>query len=242
MRSHYNVFAEARARYGSRYTEYLRYLGIRPRDSRLQRPEYLGGGKVRVSTSEVLQTTNTVGGQPEDERFGVGDLYGHGVAHIRSNRYRRTFDEHGYCMTLLSVRPKAMYLQGTPRTFLRRNREDFWQRELQQIGHQEIWGGEIYSEDGDGETEQYATFGYADRYREYKEEKSRVAGEYRDVLNYWHLAREFAERPVLNQSFSDCDPSLRIFNVQNQDTLWIAVNHSLVARRLVTSSGASKIL
>lgn len=38
-------YQENRARYGSRYTEYLRYLGIRSADSRLQRPEYLGGGR-----------------------------------------------------------------------------------------------------------------------------------------------------------------------------------------------------
>lgn len=38
-------YKEARARYGSRYTEYLRYLGVRPSDARLQRPEYLGGGR-----------------------------------------------------------------------------------------------------------------------------------------------------------------------------------------------------
>lgn len=37
-------YEEARARYGSRYTEYLRYLGVRSSDARLQRPEYSGGG------------------------------------------------------------------------------------------------------------------------------------------------------------------------------------------------------
>ena len=37
-------YKEARARYGARYTEYLRYLGVKSADSRLQRPEYLGCG------------------------------------------------------------------------------------------------------------------------------------------------------------------------------------------------------
>lgn len=41
-------YEEARARYGSRYTEYLRYLGVRSSDARLQRPEYLGGGKQTI--------------------------------------------------------------------------------------------------------------------------------------------------------------------------------------------------
>ena len=62
-------YQEARARYGSRFTEYLRYLGIRPSDARLQRPEYLGGGSARLQFSEVLQTapgTDRPNGPPTD--------------------------------------------------------------------------------------------------------------------------------------------------------------------------------
>jgi len=231
-------YAEARARYGSRYTEYLRYLGVNPADARLQRPEYLGGGTARVSMSEVLQTTDTTAATAG--RYGVGDMYGHGVAHTRSNRYRRTFNEHGYVLSLLSVRPRAMYLDGISRTWLRRTNEEFWQKELQQIGQQEVWQGEVYSETSPSDT--YDTFGYQDRYREYREENSRVSAEFRDVLKYWHLGREFSTAPVLNQSFTDCAPSKRIFNVQTNHGLWIAVQHNLVARRLVARNATSKIM
>jgi len=79
-------YEEARARYGSRFVEYLRYLGIRPSDARLQRPEYLGGGKQTISFSEVLQTA--VG---EDEENVVGTMRGHGIAATKSRRYRRFF-------------------------------------------------------------------------------------------------------------------------------------------------------
>jgi len=233
-------YAEARARYGSRYTEYLKYLGCNPRDSRLQRPEYLAGGKARVSTSEVLQTSDTTG--VEAERFGVGDMYGHGVAAMRSNAYRRTFDEHGYVHTMVSVRPKAIYTNGAERHWLRRFRDEFWQRELQHIGQQEIWDGEVFVDTTPTDLETYGTFGYADRYREYREQQSRIAGEFRSVLDYWHLARDFATPPVLNPSFIECDPSKRIFNVQTQDTLWMAAQHRLVARRLVSRNAAGRIL
>ncbi len=231
-------YAEARARYGSRYTEYLRYLGVNPSDARLQRPEYLGGGRARVNMSEVLQTANVVTG--ENERFGVGDLYGHGVASMRSNAYRRTFEEHGYCMTLLSVRPKVIWTDGIERTWLRLNKEDFWQKELEHIGQQEVWGGEVFVDDNT--TDLHTTFGYQDRYREYREQQARIAGEFRNILDYWHLARDFAVAPVLNESFVECTPSKRIFNVQDQDTLWIAAQHRLVARRLVGRAGVSKIM
>ncbi len=230
-------FAEARAKYGSRYTEYLRYLGVRSSDARLQRPEYLGGGKTKVSISEVLQTADDQGG-PQD-RFGIGDMYGHGVAHMRSNAYRRSFEEHGYVLSFLSVRPKAMYLNGITRTWLRQDREQFWQRELEQIGQQEIFNAEVYA---DGTAADLQTFGFSDRYQEYKREPNRVSSEFKTTLNYWHLGRDFSTLPVLNQSFIDCDPSKRIFNVQDQHTLWIAAQHSLVARRLVRTGSASRIL
>ncbi len=227
-------YAEARAQYGSRYTEYLRYLGVHPSDQRLQRPEFLGAGRAQVSVSEVLQTAN----EAASDRFGVGDLYGHGVAAMRSNAYRRHFTEHGYQMTLLSVRPKAMYTQGAERHWLRKTRDEFWQRELQHIGQQEVFDGELFM---DGVADPRLVFGYSDRYAEYRSQESKAVAEFRDVLDYWHLAREFASQPVLNQSFVDCDPSKRIFNVQNQDTLWIAAQHRLVARRLVSNSSAGYI-
>ena len=231
-------YAEARARYGSRYVEYLRYLGVNPSDARLQRPEYLGGGTARVQMSEVLQNSNVTA--DTNERFGVGDLYGHGVASMRSNAYRRTFEEHGYCLTLLSVRPKAMYTNGVERSWLRLDREDFWQRELEHIGQQEIWDGEVYIDND--VVDLHTTFGYQDRYKEYRSMPSKIAGEFRTTLDYWHLARDFADAPTLNASFVECDPSKRIFNVQNQDTLWIAAQHRLVARRLVGRGGVSKIM
>ncbi len=232
-------YQEARARYGSRYTEYLRYLGVNPSDARLQRPEYLGGGTARVSMSEVLQTTHDVGGG-ETERFGVGDMFGHGVASTKSNRYRRTFEEHGYVLSLLSVRPKAMYLDGVSRAWLKRTKEDYWQKELEHIGQQEVWQGEVFSDPTPSDT--YDTFGFQDRYREYREENSRVAGEFRTTLNYWHMGREFETTPVLNQSFTDCEPTKRIYNVQDQHSLWIAVQHNLVARRLVARNASSRIM
>ena len=236
-------FQEARSRYGARYEEYLRYLGVRGElDGRINRPEFLGGGRARIAMSEVLQTAN----EAASDRFGVGDLYGHGMAATRSNAYRRTFNEHGYVFSLLSVRPKAMYQEGMSKTWLRRTKDEFWQRELEQIGQEEIWDAEVWSDTGDTTTEMYGTFGYQDRYSSYKFQQSRVAGEFRTTaaqsLDYWHLARSFSARPVLNNRFTDCNPSTRIFNVATNDTMWIAAQHHLVARRLVRRSGASRIL
>lgn len=226
-------YEEARARYGSRYTEYLRYLGVRSSDARLQRPEYLGGGKQTVQFSEVLQT-----GPDNAPTDVVGKLRGHGISAMRSRRYRRFFEEHGYVMSLLSVKPKTMYVQGLERTFNRRAKEDFWQRELQHIGQQEILNKEIYAE----ATQPDGVFGYQDRYDEYRRQVSNIAGEFRDTtLDFWHMARIFASEPTLNDSFVTSNPTKRIFAEQTQDALWIMANHSIQARRMVAKRGSSFI-
>lgn len=222
-------FAEHRAMYGSRYVEYLRYLGIKASDARLQRPEYLGGGKQTIQFSEVLQTAE--GTDP------VGTLRGHGIAAMRSNRYRRFFEEHGFVLSIMLVRPKAIYMQGIPRSWLRRVREDFFQTELQNIGQQEVYTKELYGAAAAGEDGGLKVFGYQNRYDEYRGHESYVCGEFRDILDYWHLARSFGNEPVLNADFISATPSERIFAAQQNDQLYCMINHSLQARRLMSKFG-----
>lgn len=225
-------YEEARARFGSRYVEYLRYLGVRSSDARLARPEYLGGGKQTIQFSEVLQT-----GTNFDANTGVGGLKGHGIGALRSNRYRRFFEEHGYVHSFLSVRPRTMYTQGLERTWNRRYKEDFWQKELQHIGQQEIQNKEVYAAHASPD----ATFGYQDRYDEYRRAESRVCGEFRSTLDFWHLARVFGSSPALNATFVKCVPTERVFASSSTDVMWIMANHSIQARRMVADSGRSFI-
>lgn len=230
-------FEEARARYGSRYTEYLRYLGVRSSDARLQRPEYLGGGRNVIQFSEVLQT----GGTSAGAQTGVGNLAGHGIAAMRSNRYRRFFEEHGIVMTLMSVRPKTMYSQRTERALLRglsytgmaASKTDYWQRELQHIGQQQVNQMEADVSAGLG------SWGYQDRYDEYRRHESSVAGAFRAVLDTWHLSREFGSAPALNSTFVSCVPGTRIFADTASDNLYVMANHHIQARRLVSREGTS---
>lgn len=230
-------YQEARARYGSRYTEYLRYLGVKPSDARLQLPEYLGGGKQMLTFSEVLQTSpNDSSAGPE----GVGQFTGHGIAGLRTASYRRFFEEHGYVFTLMSVRPRTMYSQGVHRTWLRRSKEDYWQKELEQIGQQEIKKIEIYAT-GNSTTDQ-ETWGYQDRYREYKGHRNMISGEFQSTLDYWHYGRLFASEPALNASFVECDPTKRVYQEQTANELLVQVGHSIQARRMVSKSNASRIV
>lgn len=224
-------FEEARNRFGARYVEYLRYLGVRSSDARLQRPEFLGGGRYPMQFSEVLQTAE--GTDP------VGELRGHGIGVSRSNRYRRFFEEHGYIFTFMTVKPKTIYTNGLFRHWNRRTKEDFFQKELQHIGQQAIEYREVYAP----HTTPTGTFGYQDRYDEYRRSESRVSSTFRNGqnLDFWHFARAFTSDPALNSTFVKCVPTEEPFAVPSENVLYVMAKHSIQARRIVASSGTSFI-
>lgn len=223
-------YQEAAARYGSRYPEYLARLGVRSSDARLQRPEYLGGGKQTIQFSEVVQTAE--GTNP------VGELRGHGITALRSNKIQCFFEEHGYVFTLMFVRPKTIYANGLFRHWNRRTKLDFWQRELQHIGQQQVLNKEVYAAHGTPD----GVFGYQDRYDEYRRSESRVSGEFRtSTLDYWHFARIFGSAPALNSTFVTSVPAERPFAVPSEDVLQVQARHSIGARRLVTPVGTSNL-
>ena len=170
-------YKEARARYGARYTEYLRYLGIKSSDARLDRPEFLSGSRQTIGISEVLQTASetTPSGDPQGV---VGAMKGHGIAAMRGNRYRRFFEEHGHVLTTMFVRPKSIYQNMLEKKWKRTDKESYWQKELQQIGQQAVARKEVFAEideSAPGAADNGDTiFGYVDRYKEYKSQMSYV--------------------------------------------------------------------
>lgn len=220
-------YEEARARYGSRYTEYLRYLGVRSSDARLQRPEYLGGGKQVMQFSEVLQTSP---GAWDEEELPTANMAGHGIGAMRSNRYRRFFEEHGFVISLLSIRPQAVYGQGLQRFWNKRTKEDFWQRELEHIGQQEVLNKETYVA---GNSTDEDTFGFQDRYEEYRTGISRVSGEMATLLDYWNMARLFDTTPDLGPTFLYATEVGRCF-AGGTAQFYVMAHHSMQARRLIS--------
>lgn len=222
----YQKMKEHRNRYGSRYVDMLAYLGITSSDARLQRPEYLGGGKQTISFSEVLSTAETTGAV-------VGDMAGHGIAALGTTPYKRFFEEHGYVISLLFVRPVSVYMNRIPRTFLRRDYEQFWQKELEMMGDQIVQNNEVYGDAPSPST----TFGYIPRYDDYRHGESVVAGEFRtSVSDSWHMARKFTSQPALNGTFVTCDPTTRIYASAINDQLYMMVAHQVAARRLVSKN------
>ena len=225
-------YQEARNEYGSRYVEYLKYCGIRnPSDARLQNPEFLGGSRATIQFSEVLQTAE--GTNP------VGTLKGHGISATRGRRFRKFFEEHGIVMTLMSVLPKTMYVDAVDRGWVRQTKEDYFQKEFQNLGDQEIFNLEASFDHSNGAL----TFGYQKRYDEYRFKKSGVAGEFRDTLDYWHMGRKYASPDVaLNTSFVTSNPTKRVYADQSSDSLQIMAMHSIQARRPIAKFPKPRIL
>lgn len=215
---------EKAARGGSRYAEWLlNMFGVKAQDYRLQRPEYITGTKTPVTISEVLNTTGT-------EDAPQGSMAGHGVSFSSGKFGKYRVPEHGVIMGIMSVMPKTAYQQGIPKNFLKINHPtEFFFDDFANIGEQEVKNNEVYAYQGAASNN---TFGYMPRYGEYKTMLSRVAGDFRNQLNFWHLGRIFATPPALNQQFVECDPTNRIFAVEDDiDNLWVHVRHHITSVR-----------
>lgn len=226
------TWAEIRMKYGNRYVEYMRYLGAkmqRPPD----RPIYLGGGVAPIQFSEVLQTAPDTSGS----EGGVADMYGHAISMMRGNKYRTFIEEHGFIMSFISIRPRAVYQDGIHAMWLRQDKEDYFTRELELIGMQAVPIEQVYANPATpGET-----FGYQDPYADYREGISGVAGDFNDTLDFWHLARQFASEPSLNGTFVTCNPSERIFAQSATDNCLFYGFNSVVARRHIRKNVTARI-
>lgn len=224
---------ETNARGGYRYVEQLlSHFNIKSDDARVQRPEYLGGGRQPVVISEVLNTSATAT-EPQ------GNMSGHGISVGTTNNFNKRFKEHGYVFGIMSILPRTAYQQGIPRHWLKQDKHDFYFPEFANLGEQAIENREIYWNRSDGTgsnppapTDELGTFGYQQRFAEYKYGCSSVHGDFRESLDYWHMGRIFTSVPALNEAFVESDPTDRIFAVQDgTDSLWVQIYNDVKARR-----------
>lgn len=209
---------ERDARGGTRYTEILRsHFGVISPDSRLQRPEYLGGSESPVIINPVVQNSATGSTGAETPQ---GNLAAYGLASSTSAKhgFTKSFVEHGVIIGLLNVRADLTYQQGIPRMFSRRTRFDFYWPVLAHLGEQAILNKEIYAQ---GTSADDDVFGYQERYAEYRYFPSMITGKLRSTdpqsLDVWHLSQKFDSLPTLSAQFIQDDPPVnRILAVQNE--------------------------
>lgn len=233
---------------GKRYNEVLRnFWNVSSRDNRLDRPEFIGRTKARVSVSEVLTTAQTNvndgGGSQGDLEVPVGNMAGHGISYSAGKEFGYKCDDYGIMIGLINVQPDTIYMQGLDRMWTRTDVYDYPWPEFAHIGEQEVYNKEIYL-DQTTEADRDEVFGYIPRFAEWKHAVNTVHGDFRYNLATWHMARNFASEPALNESFIQADPTNRIFAIadiatpaNDDDHLLAIVKHHCTVRRSLPKYG-----
>ena len=197
---------ERDARGGTRYTEIIRsHFGVVSPDSRLQRPEYLGGSSVPVNIAPVAQTSaSAISGSatPQGNLSAIGTL-------LSKSGFTQSFTEHGVIIGLANIRADLNYQQGMRRMWSRRSRFDFYFPAFANLGEQAVFSKEIYCT---GDPADEDVFGYQERWAEYRYHPALITGRFRSTaastLDSWHLAQKFSSRPLLNAAFINEDPPI----------------------------------
>ena len=204
---------ERDARGGTRYTEIIRsHFGVISPDSRLQRPEYLGGGTTNINISPIAQTSGT---SASGTTTPLGTLASMGTTLAHNHGFTQSFTEHGVIIGIVAVRADLTYQQGLPKMWSRSTRYDFYFPAFATLGEQTVLNQEIYVT---GDTTDSSVFGYQARWAEYRYYPSRISSLFRSTasgtIDGWHLAQKFTTLPTLNDTFiKDTPPVSRVVAV-----------------------------
>lgn len=204
---------------GTRYTEMLKaHFGVTSSDARLQRPEYLGGKRVPINITQVIQQSATNETSPQ------GTAAAYSLTVDNHDDFTKSFEEHGIIIGVAVIRTEHTYQQGIERKFSRKNRTDFYFPELSNIGEQYIKNKEIFAQ---GTSEDEEAFGYQEAWAEYRYSQNKVTGElnsdYALSLDSWTYADDYSRLPTLSQAWEvETDENVaRTLAIQTQDQ-WIA--------------------
>ena len=193
---------ERDARGGTRYKEIIQgHFNVTSPDMRLDRPEYLGGGKSFINVQPIAQTSSTDTTTPQ------GNMSGFGTVGFDNHSFSKSFTEHCCVIGLACLFADLTYQQGINRFFSKRTRYDYYWPALAHLGEQSILNKEIYTQ---GTSDDETVFGYQERYAEYRYKPSQITGKFRSnatgTLDSWHLAQDFGSLPSLNSSFINENP------------------------------------
>ena len=190
---------EKDARGGTRYREVLReHFGVISPDSRMQIPEYLGGYRLPINVSQVIQTSSTDSTSPQ------GNTAALSVTTMNKSMFTKSFTEHGFIMGLAVVRTDQTYQQGIERMWSRKGRYDYYWPVLANIGEQAILNKEIYAQGNETDEE---AFGYQEAWADYRYKPSKVTALFRSnaqqSLDSWHYAQDYKELPTLSTTWME---------------------------------------
>lgn len=194
-------FYEALARGGSRYIEIIRNVfGTTAPDYRLQRSEYIGGFRLPINISQVIQSD---AGATDATPLGHTGAYSL-TADRKDDLFTHAFVEHGTLIGVMCIRTDHTYSQGIERQFTKFKLFDYYTPQLANISEQAILNKELYTQ---GTTEDEEAFGYQEAWAEYRQHKNIVTGELRvdapQSLSAWTFADHYTELPRLGDEWID---------------------------------------
>lgn len=206
---------EKDARGGTRYTELIRtHFNVISPDARQQRPEYLGGKRIPINITQVVQTNSTDSTSPQ------GNTAAYSLTVDSHDMLTKSFTEHGYIIGLACIRTDRTYQQGIERMWSRKNREDYYFPALANIGEMAIKNKEIYAQ---GTSEDDEVFGYQEAWADYRYKPNQITGELRSTyatpLDSWHYGDKYTSLPVLSKSwFEESKTNVaRTLAIESQD-------------------------
>lgn len=188
---------EKDARGGTRYIEILKsHFGVTSPDARLQRPEYLGGNRIPINVSQIVQQSQTTDSSPQGTPVGLS------LTSDTHHDFRKSFTEHGFILGLMVARYDHTYQQGLERFWSRKDRFDYYFPVFANLGEQAVLNKEIYAQ---GTAEDDEVFGYQEAWADYRYRPSHVTGEMRSQspqsLDVWHLADDYESLPALSDDW-----------------------------------------
>lgn len=196
---------ERSARSGTRYTEYLlSAFGVESPDARLQRPEYLGGKRMPLSTQQVAQTSST------DSNGALAEL---GAFSLSTGRcgYTKGFVEHGFVVGCFCLRQRHSYQQQIEKFWSRSDRFSYYDPTFANIGEQPVYKDEIFGlHSQSGDPINGTPFGYQEAWADLRYRPNMITGEMRSdassSLDIWHFGDDYANAPTLNKAWLEETP------------------------------------
>ena len=190
-------YYEQLARGGSRYREMIYSLfHTKISDKTVQIPEYLGGTRITINMSQVIQTSGTTQESPQGNAAAIS------VTPFNGSMFTKSFEEHGYVIGVCCIRHDHTYQQGLERMWSRKTNLDFYYPVFANLGEQAILKKELYLTGTD--TDEQA-FGYQEAWAEYRMKPNRISGKFRSnatgTLDSWHYGDNYKETPSLSQAW-----------------------------------------
>lgn len=190
-------YYEQLARGGSRYREMIYSLfHTKISDKTVQIPEYLGGTRITINMSQVIQTSGTTAESPQGNTAAVS------VTPYNGSMFTKSFEEHGFVIGVCCIRHDHTYQQGLERMWSRKTNLDFYYPVFANLGEQAILKKELYLT---GTSTDEQAFGYQEAWAEYRMKPNRISGKFRSnatgTLDSWHYGDNYKETPSLSQEW-----------------------------------------